>query len=67
MEKKNPPRSLFKLTISMLIFGTIGLFRRWIPLPFLYLLPSIIILGIYMLLITVPFEWIDRRKEKGRQ
>ena len=43
------------------------LFHQWIPLPFLYLLPSIIILGIYMLLITIPFEWIDRRKEKGRQ
>ncbi len=29
---KNNPVSLAKLTGSMLIFGTIGIFRRWIPL-----------------------------------
>ena len=31
--KKNGPRSLAMLTASVLIFGTIGLFRRWLPLP----------------------------------
>ena len=38
------------------------LFHSWIPFPFLYLMPSTVILGTYMLLITLPFEWIDRKK-----
>ena len=41
------------------------LFHSWIPYPFLYLLPSIIILGVYMLIITVPFEIIGRKKPKA--
>ena len=41
------------------------LFHSWIPYPFLYLLPSIIILGVYMLIITVPFEIIGRKKSKS--
>ncbi len=40
------------------------MFHRWIPFPFLYLLPSIVILGVYMLVITVPFELADRKKRK---
>ncbi len=27
------PRALFMLILSMVIFGTVGIFRRWIPLP----------------------------------
>ena len=44
------------------------LFYRWIPTAFLYLLPSTIILGIYMLVITIPFELADRKKRayKGK-
>lgn len=33
MEKKNDSRSLVMFISSMLIFGTIGIFRRYIPLP----------------------------------
>ena len=40
------------------------LFHSWIPLPCLYLLPSIGILVPYMLLVTLPFELSERRKEK---
>ena len=40
------------------------LFYKWIPVPFLYLLPSILILGAYMLIITIPFEWVEWRKKK---
>lgn len=36
------------------------LFHRWIPVPFLYLLPSIAILGVYMLVITGAFALADR-------
>ena len=31
--QKNDPRSLGMLTLSMIIFGSIGIFRRYIPLP----------------------------------
>ncbi len=37
------------------------LFHSWLPFPFLYLLPCIVILGVYMLLVTIPFELADRR------
>ena len=36
------------------------MFHKWIPIPFLYLLPSVVILGAYMLIITIPFELIER-------
>ena len=43
------------------------IFHRWIPVPFLYLLPSVLILVPYMLLVTVPFEAAERRRRnKGR-
>lgn len=35
--KKNNPRSLVMLTLSMAIFGSIGIFRRYIPLPSAFL------------------------------
>ncbi len=40
------------------------IFHRWIPVPFLYLIPSIGILTVYVLAITVPMELIERRKKK---
>ena len=40
------------------------LFHRWIPLPFLYLMPSTLILGVYMLLVTTPFAIADRLRER---
>ncbi len=40
------------------------LFHSWIPIPFLYLVPSIVILAVWMLLITVPFELADRRRAR---
>lgn len=41
------------------------LFHRWLPFPFLYLLPSTAILGGYMLAVTIPFELAARKKEKA--
>ena len=32
-EKRNDTKSLVMLIGSMLIFGTVGIFRRYIPLP----------------------------------
>ena len=40
------------------------IFHRWIPVPFLYLLPCVGILGVYMLLVTAPFALADRRRAK---
>lgn len=40
------------------------LFHRWIPMPFLYLLPCIVILGIYMALITLTFTLAGRPRTK---
>ena len=40
------------------------IFHNWIPVPFLYLMPSILILGAYMLVITLPFELTDRRRKE---
>ncbi len=36
-KKQNDPKSLLKLVLSMLIFGSIGIFRRYIPLPSAFL------------------------------
>lgn len=43
------------------------LFYKWIPVPFLYLLPSILILAPYMLLITAGFALADRRRERNKK
>ncbi len=42
------------------------IFHKWIPVPFLYLLPSIIILAPYMLLITFGFFLADRIKRRKK-
>ena len=42
------------------------IFHSWIPLPFLYLLPAILILLPYMLLVTLPFAVVDRLRGKER-
>ena len=41
------------------------LFHSWLPFPFLYLIPSFLILIPYMLLVTTPFELADRRAQKA--
>ena len=40
------------------------MFHRWIPLPYLYLLPCSLILLPYMLLVTLPFELAGRLRAK---
>lgn len=39
-------------------------FHSWIPYPFLYLMPCCVILGVYMLAITIPLELIERAKRR---
>lgn len=38
------------------------LFHSWIPVPFLYLLPGAVVLGVYMLAVTLPFELAERKR-----
>ena len=40
------------------------IFHRLIPIPFLYLIPSYVILLPYMFLVTVPFEAAERARGK---
>ena len=40
------------------------IFHRWIPVPYLYLMPCVGILGVYMLLVTAPFALADRLRKK---
>jgi len=40
------------------------LFKKWIPVPFLYDLPIFPVLAGYMALVTLPFHLADRKKEK---
>ena len=41
------------------------IFHGWIPVPYLYLMPSIVILGTYMLLVTTPFAIADRIRARN--
>ena len=43
------------------------LFYGLIPVPFLYLMPGSIILVVYMLAVTIPFEILERKKIKATQ
>ena len=43
------------------------IFHRWIPVPFLYLLPSFLILVPYMLVITLPFALAEKRWGKKNE
>lgn len=45
----------------------LDIFYGWIPVPFLYLLPCAGILGIYMLIVTLPFELWGRIRGKKEQ
>ena len=42
------------------------IFHSWVPYPFLYLLPSIVILAVYMAVITGFFALADRKKAPAR-
>ena len=43
------------------------IFYKWIPVPFLYLIPALLILVPYMALVTAPFALADRIRAKQEQ
>ncbi len=42
------------------------LFHSWIPVPFLYLMPALVVLAVYMCIVTFFFQLADRGKRKDR-
>ncbi len=44
----------------------LDIFHGWLPFPFLYIIPCTLILVPYMLLITVPLTWYERKKQKEK-
>ena len=50
------PKANYFYSVETEVNFLLEIFHRWIPVPFLYLLPSILILLPYMLLVTAPFE-----------
>ena len=65
MEKKNDSRSLVMFISSMLIFGTIGIFRRYIPLPSALLACCRGIIGSAFLLILMTVRKGEKREKLG--
>ena len=61
--RENDSRSVWMFISSMLIFGTIGIFRRYIPLPSAFLAFSRGILGGLFLVL---FLKLKRRKPAGK-
>ena len=60
------PRANYFFSVETEGNPLLELFHRWIPVPFLYELPCILILGAYMLLVTLPFAVADRLRGKER-
>ena len=58
------PRANYFFAVETEGNALLEIFHGWIPFPFLYLMPSLVILGVYMLVITIPFEIADRKREQ---
>lgn len=64
-DKKNDPKSLIMFISSMLIFGTIGIFRRYIPLPSALLACCRGVIGSVFLLILATARKQGKREKIG--
>ena len=62
------PRANYFFTVETEGIGLLELFYKWIPVPFLYMLPCIVILLIYMAVVTGIFSLAEHftGKEKER-
>lgn len=65
IEKRNDPKSLMMFISSMLIFGTIGIFRRYIPLPSALLACCRGVIGSVFLLILAAVRKREKREKLG--
>ncbi len=57
------PRANYFYTVETEGNPLLEIFHRWIPYPFLYMLPCSLILLVYMAIVTLPFALADKRKE----
>ena len=57
------PKANYFLSVETEGNFLLEIFYRWIPIPFLYLMPCSIILGVYMLAITIPLELVGRKRK----
>ena len=57
-----PPNYFY--TVGPEGISILELFWSWIPVSYLYLMPGIVILGVYTCLLTLPFHLRDRAAEK---
>lgn len=60
------PKANYFFTVETEGNAILELFYRWIPVPFLYTLPSILILAVYVLVVTAGFEGVERARAKWR-
>ena len=58
------PRANYFFTVETEGISLLELFHSWIPVPFLYLLPSIVILLPYMIVVTGAFAVVERMTGK---
>lgn len=56
------PRANYFFTMEPEGVSLLELFYSWIPLPYLYLLPSMVILAVYMSLVMLIFFLVDKGK-----
>ena len=59
------PKANYFFTVETEGNFLLEIFYRWIPVPFLYMIPCFGILLPYMLLVTTPFALAERRREKA--
>ena len=64
-EKRNDTKSLVMLIGSMLIFGTVGIFRRYIPLPSALLACCRGLIGSAFLLVLMGIKKGEKRQKLG--
>ena len=58
------PKANYFYTVETEGNPLLELFHRWLPIPFLYLLPCLAILGVYSSLIMLGFTLADTRRQQ---
>ena len=60
----NPAANYFYTWEPLKGVGLLEMFYRWIPIPYLYMLPCIAIMTLYMVIVTIPFAIADGIRRK---
>lgn len=62
----NPAANYFYIWEPLQGVSLLELFYQWIPIPYLYMLPCIAIIALYMVIVTVPFAIADGIKKNRK-